>query len=121
MSLDESNWLESQEHGPSLRDRRIPGHVMLEHGIEEDKQLAHASGEGYLLGLASCHETRIEGWIGGLCLLATNALMQRAARMQERPPQTVRFPRRVPLSRLKGATPIRAAICLRSRVPNSGR
>ena len=35
--------------------------------------------------------------------------------------QTLRLPRRDPLSLLKGATPTRAAIRLRLRVPNSGR
>ena len=36
------------------------------------------------------------------------------------PPLTRRLPRRWPLSSLKGATPTRAAILFRSRVPNSG-
>ena len=55
----------------------------------------------------------------GLWRLATNAPMYRTARTRARPPQTVRFPRRVPLSRLKGATPTKAAICRRSRVLQS--
>ena len=46
----------------------------------------------------------------GLHRLATNAPMYRTARTRARPPQTVRLPRRVPLSRLKGATPTRAAV-----------
>ena len=57
----------------------------------------------------------------GLKWLATNAPMYRAARTRARPPQTVRLPRSVPLSRLKGATPTRAAISRRSNVPSSGR
>ena len=57
----------------------------------------------------------------GLKRLATNALMYRGARTRARPPQTVRLPRRVPLSRLKGATLTRAATCRRSSVPSSGR
>ena len=56
----------------------------------------------------------------GLWRLATNAPMYKAARTRARPPQTVRLPLRVPLSRLKGATPTRAAICRRSSVPSSG-
>ena len=59
--------------------------------------------------------------MAGLKRLAVSAPMYRAARTRARPPQTVRLPRRVPLSRLKGATPTRAAICRRSSVPNSGR
>src|SRR6516225_5246662 len=38
-----------------------------------------------------------------------------------RPPQVVRWPRVCPLSRLSGATPTRAAICLCDRLPSSGR
>lgn len=37
-----------------------------------------------------------------------------------RPPQTRRLPLSVPLSRASGATPTRAAICLRGSVPSSG-
>src|SRR6187455_2036091 len=37
-----------------------------------------------------------------------------------RPPHTTRLPRSVPLSRASGATPTRAAICLRLRRPSSG-
>ena len=36
-------------------------------------------------------------------------------------PTRARLPRRAPLSRLKGATPTRAATCRRSSVPSSGR
>ena len=41
----------------------------------------------------------------GLKRLATSAPMYRTARIPVRPPQTRLFPRTVPLSRLKGATP----------------
>lgn len=41
--------------------------------------------------------------------------------MDARPPQMQRRPFILPLSRLKGATPTRAAICLRLSAPNSGR
>jgi hypothetical protein len=37
-----------------------------------------------------------------------------------RPPQIMRFPRSVPLSRASGATPASAAICLWVSVPSSG-
>ena len=46
--------------------------------------------------------------------------MERAARTEARPPQTERRPRQAPLSRLKGATPTRAAISWRLSVPSSG-
>ena len=52
--------------------------------------------------------------------VATRVAMYRAARTDALPPQTERLPRKAPLSRLMGATPTSAAICLRSRAPNSG-
>src|SRR5258706_1483054 len=56
----------------------------------------------------------------GLKRVATKAAMNKALRTEARPPQMVRRPLRVPLSRGKGATPTRADICLRPRVPSSG-
>ncbi len=41
-------------------------------------------------------------------------------RTPPRPPQTIRFPRSVPLSRARGATPARVAICLWLSAPSSG-
>ena len=46
--------------------------------------------------------------------------MYSAARTVALPPQQLRLPRRVPLSRLRGATPTKAAICWRVRAPVSG-
>lgn len=47
----------------------------------------------------------------GLCFAALQTLMYKAVRTGARPPQTIRFPRIVPLSLFKGATPTKAAIC----------
>jgi hypothetical protein len=46
--------------------------------------------------------------------------MYSVARSALRPPHMLRLPRNVPLSRLKGATPTKAAICLRLSSPSSG-
>src|SRR3954464_3582734 len=46
--------------------------------------------------------------------------MYRQARNAARPAQIVRRPRSLPLSRLNGATPTRAATCRRVREPSSG-
>ncbi len=54
-------------------------------------------------------------------LIAAYVPMYNAARTRARPPQTVRRPRRVPLSRLRGATSTRLEICLRPTVSSSGR
>ena len=78
---------------------------MFEHRIQDHQQFPHAGRQGDLLGLASRTETLIER-------TATTAAMYNVARIWARPPQTVRFPRHVPLSRFSGATPTNAAICL---------
>src|SRR3954451_605075 len=51
---------------------------------------------------------------------AATAAMYRQARNAARPAQIVRRPRILPLSRLNGATPTRAATCRRVREPSSG-
>ena len=94
---------------------------MPEHGVEDHQQLAHAGCEGHLLRLARGQEPLVEVLMTGLQRVAVNAPMYREVRTLARPPQTVRLPLIVPLSRLKGATPTRAAICLRFSVPSSGR
>jgi hypothetical protein len=53
--------------------------------------------------------------------LPTRAAIYKAARTVARPPQIARLPRTVPLSRLIGASPTNAAICLRLMVPSSGK
>ena len=50
----------------------------------------------------------------GLKRLGTIAPIYRAVRTLARPPQTVRFPRRVPLSRLKGSTRTRCSYTCQS-------
>src|SRR3954469_15944896 len=52
--------------------------------------------------------------------MPTSAPMYRTERTWARPPQMVRCPRSVPLSRFRGATPTSAAICLRFSLPSSG-
>ena len=52
--------------------------------------------------------------------MAVKVGMYRAVRTLARPPMTMRRPRKQPLSRLIGATPTKAAILRRSRLPSSG-
>ena len=58
--------------------------------------------------------------MAGLERTAERVARYSPARTGARPPQQARVPRKVPLSRLKGATPTRAAMAFRSSVPSSG-
>src|SRR6266481_7394070 len=57
----------------------------------------------------------------GLERTAATTAIYRTRRTWARPPQIQRLPRKLPLSRLKGASPTSAAICLRLSAPSSGK
>ena len=76
--------------------------MVFEHVVEDENQLAHASCKGHLLGFSRSTKTLAKALIMGLCLVAVTEAIYRAARTSARPPQTVRLPRIVPLSRLRG-------------------
>src|SRR5262245_59945253 len=59
--------------------------------------------------------------MAGLLRTAATAAMYSTRLTSARPPQMQRLLRKVPLSRLNGAKPARAAICLRLSSPSSGR
>src|SRR3954470_6611683 len=74
-----------------------------------------------LAGLPARRRRRWKLAITGLLpRAAATAAMYRQARKAARPAQIVRRPRILPLSRLNGATPTRAAACRRVREPSSG-
>ena len=82
----------------------------------------HASDQGYFLRLAGRQQPLVEVADDGI----ENGSRSASPCREHPEPGSVRPRRRVglarcPLSRLKGATPTKAAICRRSRVPNSGR
>src|SRR5271155_3564337 len=56
----------------------------------------------------------------GLLRTPATVAIYRTRRTWARPPQIQRLPRILPLSRLNGARPASAAICLRLSVPSSG-
>ena len=85
-----------------------------------DQQLAHAGGERYLLQLAGGEQALIEGSNGWVEAGRGEHGHVERGRTPARPPRTVRLPRSEPLSRLKGATPTSAAICLGPTVPAPG-
>ena len=93
---------------------------MFEHSVQNSQQLAHTGCQGHLFGLPGGAQALIEGPDNGLKRVATRVAIYRAARTCALPPHTLRLPRRVPLSRLSGATPTRLAACLRPKVPSSG-
>ena len=82
----------------------------VEDGVEDGEELAHGGGAGELGGLAAGDEAGIEGADGRIRRMAVRVGMYRALRTLARPPRTMRRPRKVPLSRLTGATPTRLAI-----------
>jgi len=58
--------------------------------------------------------------IAGLNCIAVMVAMYRVQRTLVRPPKMARLPRMKPESRLRGATPTRAAIFWRLSLPSSG-
>ena len=93
--------------------------MMLDHHIEYSQQLPNTGCERHFLGLAGPTKTLEKSRITELYRMATNAAMYRAARTCPRSPHALRFPR-VPLPRLKGAAPTKAAISPRVRALGSG-
>jgi hypothetical protein len=61
----------------------------------------------------------LDDWIG--TNRGDHGHIQDAPDLGARPPQIQRLPRKLPLSRLKGASPTSAAICLRLSAPSSGK
>ena len=51
-----------------LRSQVAPGRAMLDHGVEDDEQLAHAGCEGQLLRLTSGQQALVEVPEVSLCL-----------------------------------------------------
>ena len=99
----------------------LPWGSVSDDGVEDGQQFPHHRGERDPLGLPGFEQTLIEApqdWVVLACHKRCH--VERGTDVGARPPQTVRLPLSVPLSRLNGATPTRAAIFLRSRVPSSG-
>src|SRR4051794_5000966 len=100
----------------------LPGGAGAQHGVERHHQLAHAGRERELGGLPRPTQPLVEGRDRrvGAPRAAATAAMYRQARRVALPPPTVRLPRILPLSRLNGATPTRAAAWRRVSEPSSG-
>ena len=73
-----------------------------------------------LAGLPPAIRRSSRARMAGLWRVAVRVGMYRALRRLARPPMTMRRPRKVPLSRLTGATPTRLAMRRRSSLPSSG-
>ena len=95
--------------------------VSSDHEIEYGEELAHAGGQGQFLGFACGAKTLVEGSEDRIEPGGHQGSHVQGSPYLTRPPHTLRFPLMVPLSRLKGATPTRAAISARFKVPSSGR
>ena len=93
-----------------MRNRGTPGRTMLEHGVQDNQQLTHTGCESQLLGLTRRQQALIEDPDDWVVAAGRQRPHVQSAANSGASTQTVRLPRRVPLSRLKGATPTRAAI-----------
>ncbi len=121
MAYREQLSLTSRGKGRKGRSHVAPRRAMFEDGVKNDEKFAHTSDQGHLFRFTGRQQLLVEVADDRVVTAAHQRCHIERARTRERPPQTVRWPLRVPLSRLKGATPTRAAICRRSSVPNSGR
>src|SRR5438128_11427876 len=72
------------------------------------------------LALPAANRRSYKALITGWWRVAPSAPIDNTARTSARPPYTVRRPRRVPLSRLQGATPLKAASGWVPRGPHAG-
>jgi hypothetical protein len=101
--------------------RRPPWGSVSEDGVEDREQLAHAGHQGHLLRFAGRQETLVEFPYDRVVARSDQgAHVQHRARTSALPPHTLRWPRSVPESRFRGATPTRAASRLCVSVPSSG-
>ena len=92
---------DDQDSTPAAGAIRIP--------VDPEKRF----GRGYPVDLAYSPD-------GKYLAIATSVGINSPVRTRRRPPPVIRLPRNVPLSRLKGATPTNAAICLLLHWPSSG-
>ena len=93
----------------------------LHHCVEYGQHLSHAGRQRQLLRLPCRKQPLIEGSEHRIVSTGDQRTHVEHRAQSGLPPQTLRLPRRGPLSLLKGATPTRAAIRLRFSVPNSGK
>ena len=76
-----------------------PRGAMFEYAVEYNQQFAHGRHQRHLFRLASCQQPLVE--VPDSRVVAADYQRSHVeARTRERPPQTARLPRRVPLSRL---------------------
>ena len=100
---------------------RLPGGVVVHHGVQNRQQLAHAGRQRDLRGLPRRPQALIKRFEYRIIAHRHEGPHVQGGPHVGASPQIVRVPRRVPLSRVKGATPPRAASRWRLSVPNSGR
>ena len=94
---------------------------MFEHRIQDRQQFAHAGHQRHFLAFPRRTQALIERVNDGIVAGGHDGRHVEGRAHLRAAPQTVRFPRSVPLSRFSGATPTRAAICLCVNVPSSGK
>ena len=73
---------------------------MFEHAVEYNQQFAHGRDQRHLFRLASCQQPLVEVPDSRVVTAGYQRSHVEDGPHRERPPQTARLPRRVPLSRL---------------------
>ena len=73
---------------------------MFEHDVEYNQQFAHGRDQRHLFRLASCQQPLVEVPDSRVVAAGYQRSHVEDGPPRERPPQTARLPRRVPLSRL---------------------
>ena len=99
----------------------LPGLLVLDHGIQHRQALAHAGRPRNLLDFARGAQALVKGFAHRIIADGHEGTHGQGSPHRRAPPKVVRVPRREPLSRLNGATPTRAAMRWRLKVPTSGR
>ena len=93
---------------------------MFRHSIQNNQELTHTGGKRHLWSFSSFPKTFVKCLDNRVTADSCSQLPCKALHAMTLPPHTERLPFIVPLSRLRGATPTREAICLRLRRPSSG-
>jgi hypothetical protein len=108
-------WCRGRERGG------VPVSLVVQHGVENNEQLAYAGGERGLGVLSAGTQPQIESSDGGIATDSRHCRhIQDAPDLRASAPDTTAAAQFSTIA-INGASPARAAICLRLSIPSSGR